>query len=763
MEKIMFDQTCTNCGGTFSRKANFCPHCGTAAVRGSVDCRYCGKEMSAAARFCPHCGKSSEGSERPAVVSNTWTRDPEDFATRLEVDDLEGILQRDLIIEPGTRAIILVDGRNLAGTVGPGRYTLKTFGDRLSLPSLRRRVIALLVDTGEVDLALMVNDVYTSDPIKLSLECRLAVEVADPMAFFTNLLKGGRSYTLNQLRSYLYDEIQDAAQECVGQRSAADLHTNLAHKQEFATHIEAHLDETLRQTGLRFSRVRTMDFRHTRWDELTQEEEEFFLQLTRDEANLSHRKRLFDVFDQTELQAIAEETKKIGHFEQRAQLRERMRRAVLSDKFAELTSEQEMEQFLRDMDRQKLIADDEWDRIKRTIQWQREGELQDHRWQVEDAEWDRLVAVDDRERTQAHLLARLELENEYELKQIRFLQDSELSEAELKFQLDQERTRVERMQEIEAAKIAFDLKQRREQAEFRREQDVLDREASLAAARDELGLDAERFDEETRQILADLDVAAKGFDVILAKREKEMGLHWEDDRQRLDHQLSMKEREIEMDLQQREVEHRMVLEREAQAQEFELARMERLKDLPPEAVVAVADAERGRIIADMQRTEAMKGMTEQQILAMAAQNQPEAAQALAEIAKAAAEGRMGQEQVELYERLLRESEQASTRVEQAWRTTADKIQETAHKALDSQREGMVEIARATSHPPSEGQPPTVVVTGPGGTPTVVGGPLGAGASGDVILCRRCGTRSPVGTRFCTNCGYEFFPTGGEEG
>jgi hypothetical protein len=408
--------------------------------------------------------------------------------------------------------------------VGPGRYTLKSFADKLSLPSLRRRATALLVDTGEVDLALTINDVYTSDPLKLSLDCHLAVGIRDPMAFFTNLLKGGRSFSLSQLRSYLYDEIQDAAQECVGERSAADLHTNLARKQEFGIHVAAHLDETLRQVGLGFSRVRTMDFRHVRWDELTQKEEEFFLQLSEEEAELGQRKRLFDVFDRNEIQDIVEETRKLEHYEQRIQLRERMRRAVLSERFSELTQEREMEQFLREIDSQKLIEDDEWDRLQRSIQWQREEQVSDHRWRVEDDEWNRLVVVDDRERTRANVLARLELENQYELKEMQFVQQARLSEAELKFQLAQERTRVERMQEIEAIKIAFSLKQRREEAEFRLEQEEKQHQAELKRRRAELEVGAGEFDEETRQILADLDIAARGFDVILAKREKEMAI-----------------------------------------------------------------------------------------------------------------------------------------------------------------------------------------------------------------------------------------------
>ena len=481
----MFDQTCKNCGERFSRSSNFCPHCGTPAARGTLSCRYCGKDIPASARHCPHCGKSTEGGERPAVVGNTWAREPDDFATRIEIDDLEGTLRRDLIIEPGTRAIILVDGRNLAGAVGPGRYTLKSFSDKLSLPSLRRRATALLVDTGEVDLELSINDVYTSDPLKLSLDCHLAVGISDPLAFFTNLLKGARSFSLSQLRSYLYDEIQDAAQECVGERSATDLHTNLSRKQEFSTHVAAHLDETLRQVGLGFSRVRTMNFRHARWDELTQKEEEYFLQLSEEEAELGQRKRLFDVFDRNEIQAIVEETRKLEHYEQRVQLRERMRRAVLSDEFGALTTGRERETFLRDLDRQRLIDDDEWARLQRTMLWKQQDEI-----------WTRGIELDDRDRERSHLLARLELENEYDLKQMKLLQRADLEPAQLELELDLERQLVEGKQEIETQRQGFRLAQARQEAEFRREQEQLDglarREEALAEEQQRLSLELRR-------------------------------------------------------------------------------------------------------------------------------------------------------------------------------------------------------------------------------------------------------------------------------
>jgi RNA polymerase subunit RPABC4/transcription elongation factor Spt4 len=762
----MFDQTCKSCGHKFERRFRFCPNCGTPAGGGRRTCDYCGAEMAADAKFCPGCGRTTQGGPAPAVQGNTWARGPEDFATRLEVDDLEGALRRDLIIEPGTQAMLLIDGRNAAGTVGPGRYTLRDLADRLTLPSLRRHVTALLVDTGETDLDLAINDIYTTDPLKISLDCHVAVTVGEPVAFITNLLKGARSFSKSQLRSYLYDEIQDAAQECVGQRSAGELHKDLALKQQFAMHIEAHLDETLKQTGLRFSRVRTVNFRHARLSEQAGRQEEYFLQLTKEEADLEHRKRLFDVLDRADVQAIAEETAKAQQFEQRSQLRERMRRAVMSDRFAELTGERETEQFLREQDRGRLLADDEWERIRRTIEWKRDDELRDRRGVVEDSEWARLVQVDDRERTRAQLLARLQLENEYELRSTRLLQDQEIGAAELKFQLEQERLRVERTQDIEAIKIAFDLQRRRDEDAFRREQEQKERARALEDARTRDAIRAQGFDEDTRQMLAELDVAAKGFDVILAKREREMAIRWDDERRRLDHQLEQKVRLVDLDLRQRQAEHEMQMARDAQAQQFELEKLGRLKDLPAAALVAAAGADQGRIIADMQQTEAMRGMTPEQILAKMSANSPEAARALAEMARAATEGRLGTEQVAMYERLLERDKEAmeardkaAQQVADAYKDAAQRTQDIATKALDSQREGMTEIARATSHPPAAQQPPTVVVAGSGGAPTVVGGQAGAAAGGGV-QCRRCGTMSPVGTRFCTNCGYEFFKTEG---
>ena len=106
---------------------------------------------------------------------------------------------------------------------------------------------------------------------------------------------------------------------------------------------------------------------------------------------------------------------------------------------------------------------------------------------------------------------------------------------------------------------------------------------------------------------------------------------------------------------------------------------------------------------------------------------------------------------QLYDQLLTRADQSAAAREAAAKETARMVQETAHKAIDSQREGMVEVARAVSHGQ---QPPTVVVAGSSG-PQIIGGGS-ATSGGEVLMCPQCHSKSPVGTKFCQNCGHNFF-------
>ena len=154
-------------------------------------------------------------------------------------------------------------------------------------------------------------------------------------------------------------------------------------------------------------------------------------------------------------------------------------------------------------------------------------------------------------------------------------------------------------------------------------------------------------------------------------------------------------------------------------------------------LIAVAPGDKAPLLAGLARTEALKAMTPDQILAMAAEKNPELGGALAEMAT---KGDSEQAKV-MYERLLEEQRGATTEMRESQREMTQTMQEMFNKALETQ----ASVAQAFAH--GGGQAPQAQ-TPAAGAPT-------SGTPADpqrVVLCRRCFQESAVGTKFCPNCG-----------
>jgi len=656
------------------------------------------------------------------MAGNRWARGADDFAARVEVNDVPGFFRKAVIIEPGTQAVLLADGRNV-GKVGPGKYTLDNLVARIATLGTARQVTAILIDASDVDLAFSIGDLYTQDPLRVTMDCHMVVSLADPLAFLSNVMKAQYTYSLSQLRSFLFDELQNAAQECISGHTVEQLNSNLALKQEFAVAIEAHLNRTFERSGLRFDRVRTLNYRHPRWDEVRQTTEEYFLQISKAEADLEGRKRLFDVFDREQLQAIAEETARVIHYEKRAAVKERMRKAVLSGRMGEITDEREFERFMRQVDRERLIEENEWREL-----------VQDFKERKED-----------HDAARAHLVARLAVERDYERRLAELALRRDLSFQELSFEQELARRRMAGQMQLEEQRWTFDLRRQREQAEFRRAQEEADRQARLKALTDEALTKAEIDELELRVLEKELDLGLKGLRGIKAVSredlEEQLRIRWEDDRRRLEGQLAAEERRLEMELKKLREEHQQ-----------ELRRLEAYAQMSTEALLAATGPEQGRLLVELQKTETLKGMTEDQILALAAERSPQVAAAFQEKFRAMAAPEQRQQLEALYERMLAEQKAGAAELAALQRETAQRLQQMFETALREHREAVTALGRTG---PAAG--PTVIFP-PGGQPTVVpvGGAPGAGNAQKVIICPSCHIESPVGTRYCQNCGEKLF-------
>ena len=101
------EQPCPNCGTQNPRDAKFCKQCNTPLGGGKRTCGVCGTVNPSDARFCQECGRPMDEAETPQIVNDRWATTEQDFAVRVETNDLPGLLKKGINVEAGTNAMLL--------------------------------------------------------------------------------------------------------------------------------------------------------------------------------------------------------------------------------------------------------------------------------------------------------------------------------------------------------------------------------------------------------------------------------------------------------------------------------------------------------------------------------------------------------------------------------------------------------------------------------------------------------------------------------
>lgn len=767
-------QTCTNCGKSMDASARFCPHCGTPTAAPGGHCPHCGAQAAANAKFCPNCGRELGGARAPDMRGSVWRKSPDEFAVRVEPADLRGTMHKELEVHLGQQAVLLVDGRDEGGRKGPGRYTVDSLFDRLLTLGAGVNVTALLIDGGLVSLDFALAKLFSRDSYELTGRCVFSVEVENPVAFFANVMKSSQVVKVADLRNLLFDEVRDAVREVVSQRDLADLATvSLGMKDDIAVAMSQHLHEILAQTGLRFSGVRTAEFTHTRFEELRRQREDRRLnEQEKAEARAA------------ETQETADQRQQVRHFEERAQVWEDMRRALLSDKMAGVNSDEDYKDFLAKLNARQLIRQEQLDTLAEDFASHKDDRIKGRAHAAYLAELER-----DYNRKQAELAWRTDFTLEQMAAALRTEQqrladegalnstrwdndmaalvrgaeraDWDRAEAQKKglFDRGQEKDAQAHRQEMDKAQTLHRLELRAIETDA----DLTDAQKRQRAAvetahfqqqtRDiQRAIEAADFDERRRQTQAededDIKLAAEGINLL--GKLKETKLAAEEKARRIAR---------EDELERTAAAHRQQVELTAQQQTHELALLQARAEMSAEALISISGPDQARVIADLKRTETMKGMTDEQVYALMAAQSPQVAQALQERFKtlAAQPKEREAEMRGMYDRMLADIQRDRDKDAELRARTEDRFHQMFGQALESQRSGMVEIARATSHGGNAGAP--VVVMTPGGQPQVIqtgGGAPVSGATGEVQVCPRCRVKSPVGEKFCSNCGHNFY-------
>jgi hypothetical protein len=152
------------------------------------------------------------------------------------------------------------------------------------------------------------------------------------------------------------------------------------------------------------------------------------------------------------------------------------------------------------------------------------------------------------------------------------------------------------------------------------------------------------------------------------------------------------------------------------------------------------------MLADLKKTEILKGMTDEQILAMGAKDSPDLAKAFQEKFK----GLSAEKQEELYKEMMKQKD-----------TSMKTMQEMFNKALETQRDATVGVAQGGKvvYPPY-GAPGYFPGGGPGG-PGFYNVSMDADTKEtevEVVWCKGCQKRVRIklGAKFCPIDGTKFF-------
>ena len=324
---------------------------------------------------------------------------------------MRGLLTKTLVVEEGYSALLLVEGRHDA-TLGPGKHSIGNV-----LTSKARDNSVVLFRNSDVSLDMSVDRLLTSDPLVVALDYRLVLKIDEPLHLWSNLARRADSYNAQHLAGALYLLAEEACEIFVKSRSVRELGSGQDIGQELQLAVASHLEQPLARWGMGVVSIDGVSLRCQAWDAITQARTEYFLAASDEQVVLEGRKRLFDVYQQSDLQTMAEETAVVAGVEKRASLWERLRQALLSDARGKLQSQQELEDLLRQADKDRLLKTADHEALVRTM----------------------TEAKEDREKARIFVLRRVEAEHKHELDKLDLAQRFGLSQERLALEMSKAR------------------------------------------------------------------------------------------------------------------------------------------------------------------------------------------------------------------------------------------------------------------------------------------------------------------------------------
>lgn len=533
----------------------------------------------------------------PNIENNRWAVGPNDFAAKVIIPDLNGFFKalptlpkgRTLVIEPGTRALVIDNGVVLGECRG-GSYTLESFVERLQFWK-NSQVTIVLTREEDVPLEMESPDTPTVDSVCVDVKYRWTIQINDISRFLENLLGAKESLSISELSDALLPITNQAVASVVGR-----LPYDAIEGPDFPTllkeGLDAHLESRLTRYGLVLSDLQSATVTSDA-DGLQERRGEQWIR-----ARELQMQRAANALESNELRA------KLEGIDEKVPVRQQLRDAVKSDELNKHKTKEDFERSLLEIDKQRVLTKEERDELVEAYESRKE----------------------DRQQLREHLLATMEFHRERELDELRL----DTAHARRQKALEQEIELAKLSNSEEAQQWRHELHREQEHAEHRREQrhaavkekwarvreartqsrddswDSILHEQRMEGVRQDLEVAKAERESRVALIQADLRSRLAEESLKVERRQKEWEL--EHKQNRSESQLDRMRKLQEMNAQFAERQQRMQVEienlKEDSASKRELDRIQAMSGLSTEALVATASGENAALLADLKKHEA---------------------------------------------------------------------------------------------------------------------------------------------------------------
>ncbi|MCJ2520242.1 MAG: zinc ribbon domain-containing protein [Candidatus Thermoplasmatota archaeon] len=248
---------CAECGSEIPANAKFCPNC--RAMVKEVNCAQCGAAVKPGFKFCGDCGAPVSGAYEKETGITKWERSPGEFAVRHEVGDIKGFFRKGIVVEQGTKAMFIQDGR-LSGVLPAGKYDAGGVLQRLKDLNVSGSSSVTLVDESDVHLDLFVPDLMTKENVRVGAKARVTLQLSGPEIFNVNFMKSRQAVSTHDLVEALVGEAKNELQSKVREHSPDELEGNAELKKELQQDFEYGMRTSLERMGVKLVQVPYVDY-----------------------------------------------------------------------------------------------------------------------------------------------------------------------------------------------------------------------------------------------------------------------------------------------------------------------------------------------------------------------------------------------------------------------------------------------------------------------------------------------------------------------